>query len=347
MKQSWRALVVARTPAGTPIVTSTCATTDAPTHYITRNRDIIDAQPFVEARKRYNLAPCTDYFFCFDPYLKRILRPVAFGTEMGRFNGVPAFSSHYESADYDAFAHESAYLSHLNGVYSGHKWQCVEYSRRYLIAVDDVTFPDVNMAYEIFDLPQFERITRRARHAGARCANGMRHCDKVAVDVVKCRNGQHPADDASMAAGLERPAPGCLLIWNYGGFFSFTGHVAVVTEVLEVADHLAGAAPCAAPDAARGGATSATSSAGGSSVGRRFIVRVAEQNVYDEHWGGRNYSRELPATINANGAFHIHDPSPQGGTVKGWIRALRPSDCAATSCGGGGGSSPSSTCFAS
>jgi len=80
-----------------------------------------------------------------------------------------------------------------------------------------------------------------------------------------------------------RPVAGCILIWNEGGEFKWTGHVAVVTAVTD------------------------------------SYVRVAEQNVHDMSWEGRDYSRQLAAVTDpATGAFHIHESYGKGGTIAGW-----------------------------
>ena len=48
-------------------------------------------------------------------------------------------------------------------------------------------------------------------------------------------------------------------------------------------------------------------------------VRIAEQNVHDMSWEGRDYSRELPAVADAaTGAFHVYDRYGKGGTITGW-----------------------------
>ncbi|MGE5768330.1 MAG: hypothetical protein ACM35H_14170, partial [Bacteroidota bacterium] len=61
-----------------------------------------------------------------------------------------------------------------------------------------------------------------------------------------------------------------LLIWNEGGDFDVTGHVAVVTEVLD------------------------------------GLVRFVEQNVEDKVWpAGQGFSRELRLTTDAEGCHWI------------------------------------------
>lgn len=173
--------------------------------------------------------------------------------------GVPAFSSDYKTIGImDIFKHRSSIFNHrYNGLYYGVKYQCVEFARRWLIHVHGITFSDVGMAYEIFDLPYAVRIQ-----------------DGSQIPWTNIRNGSSP-----------RPVPGSVLIWEEGGEFRDTGHVAIVTEV---SDHW---------------------------------VRVAEQNVNDTFWPeGRDYARELKVDYEPQtGNYYIHEHLwLHGGKILGW-----------------------------
>ena len=65
-----------------------------------------------------------------------------YGELIGTFNGVNAYSNQQGLLNSDE-------TNHYNGIYTGIKWQCVEYARRYLIVRHGITFSDVNNAYEI------------------------------------------------------------------------------------------------------------------------------------------------------------------------------------------------------
>ena len=65
-----------------------------------------------------------------------------FGTPLYSFNNVCAYSN----KSFDFISNESNYH---NGHFTGIKWQCVEYARRYLQIVFNVTFSQVESAYEI------------------------------------------------------------------------------------------------------------------------------------------------------------------------------------------------------
>ena len=182
--------------------------------------------------------------------------PEKFGTLLGHAPGqVPIYSSHYPSADAREYPDRESYRSVLDGVYMGYKWQCVEFARRWLYVNNGYVFDDVAMAYDIFALRHVTRLV-----------------DDQLLPLHSFRNGSQRA-----------PEPGCLLIWEEGGEFEVTGHVAVVTEVLENS------------------------------------IRFAEQNV--EHCklpDNRTWSRELPLHRDADGGYHIESAFADS-RIKGWV----------------------------
>jgi glutathionylspermidine amidase/synthetase len=183
-------------------------------------------------------------------------RPVSFGTALGvATGGVASYSSDYDSADDNEYPDRHSYRSYLDDVYLGYKWQCVEFARRWLYLNRGYVFDDVAMAYEIFQL----------------------------TDVVEIPGGRRlPLH--SFANGSKRwPEPGCLLIWNEGGEFSRTGHVAIVSEVF--------------PDR----------------------VRVAEQNFHHQLWpDGQDYAREIEARTTPDGEYWIRTSTGEG-RIRGWV----------------------------
>ena len=69
------------------------------------------------------------------------MEKVQWGTVVGTNNGVEAYSN---------YKPEDGYLkNYVNGVYTGNKYQCVEYARRWLILVKYITIPNVGCACEI------------------------------------------------------------------------------------------------------------------------------------------------------------------------------------------------------
>lgn len=179
-----------------------------------------------------------------------------FGAVLGIAPGdVPVFSCDYESADDDQLPNRQAYRSVVDGIYMGHKWQCVEFARRWLYLNYGYIFDDVAMAYDIFRLRS--------------------------VSTVK--NGKTLPLHSFCNGSKRHPEPGCMVIWDEGGEFETTGHVAIVTEVTP--EH----------------------------------VRLVEQNVRNQVWPeGHNYSREIKAKITDNGEFWL-ECSFGDATILGWV----------------------------
>jgi glutathionylspermidine amidase/synthetase len=65
-----------------------------------------------------------------------------FGDKIGTFNGVDAYSNQRDETN-------SLDPNYYKGIYTGQKWQCVEFARRYLIINEGITFSDVDSAFEI------------------------------------------------------------------------------------------------------------------------------------------------------------------------------------------------------
>jgi glutathionylspermidine amidase/synthetase len=111
----------------------------------------------------------------------------------------------------------------------------------------------------------------------------------MAYDIFRLRSVRCVENGArlplrSFRNGAKRPPePGCLLIWNEGGEFEVTGHVAIVTEVFPKRIH------------------------------------CIEQNVENRVWpDGQTYSRELPVTPRADGGYWI-DCSYGDAEILGWV----------------------------
>jgi glutathionylspermidine amidase/synthetase len=182
--------------------------------------------------------------------------PAKFGTVLGVAPGnVPAYSSDYTTADPRELPDRHAFRSYVDGIYMGYKWQCVEFARRWLYLNKGYIFDDVAMAYEIFRL----RSVRVVR-------------DNSRLPLRSFRNGSK-----------RHPEPDCLLIWEEGGEFEHTGHVAVVTEVT--------------PD----------------------YIRFVEQNVGHRVWPeGKNYAREIKAKLTEDGEYWL-ECSFGDATILGWV----------------------------
>lgn len=69
---------------------------------------------------------------------------------VGVWNGVSIYSNNRYSTNLNN-------SNYYNGIYTGIKWQCVEFARRYLIITHGITFSDVTSAFQIPDA-KFTRI---------------------------------------------------------------------------------------------------------------------------------------------------------------------------------------------
>lgn len=88
-----------------------------------------------------------------------------------------------------------------NGTYTGIKWQCVEYARRWLLVNKGVVYGDVDVAADIWGLDSVTRVK-----------------DKTEIKMISYPNGNE-----------KPPEVGDLLI--YAKAYLKTGHVAVISKV--------------------------------------------------------------------------------------------------------------------
>jgi len=179
-----------------------------------------------------------------------------FGTLLGMASGdVPVYSSDCASADDEVLPDRQAYRSYVDGIFMGYKWQCVEFARRWLYQNKGYIFDNVAMAYDIF-------LLRSVRHIG----------DNTMLPLHSFRNGSR-----------RLPEPGCMLIWDEGGEYEETGHVAIVSEVFN------------------------------------DRIRIVEQNLDHRVWpAGQDFSRELKARLDVNGGYWI-ECSFDDVLILGWV----------------------------
>ena len=178
-----------------------------------------------------------------------------FGTLLGYApGGVAIYSSNYSSLNPQDYPDDATFRSYIGNEYMGHKWQCVEFARRFLFLTYGFVFTDVGMAYEIFSLRFLREVVNDNILPLQAFANGAR----------------------------RPPIAGSLLIWQKGGEFKHTGHVAVITQL----------------------------------VGNK--VRIAEQNVIHSPLPqGQQWTRELTLEVN-DGRYTIKDTFADT-EILGWM----------------------------
>jgi len=104
-----------------------------------------------------------------------------------------------------AFSNENSnhQANYYQGIYTGFKYECVEFVRRWLIIVYDITFESVDHAKDIYELNHFNSITDSPNK----------------IQIKKCINGS------------DKISFGDLIIWTNQGEFKKYGHVAVVVKI--------------------------------------------------------------------------------------------------------------------
>ncbi len=168
--------------------------------------------------------------------------------------GVAIYSSDYSSLDPQEYEDDAVFRSYIDDEYMGHKWQCVEFARRFLFLNYGVVFTDVGMAWEIFSLRFLREVVN----------------DNI-LPLQAFPNGSPRA-----------PVAGALLIWDKGGEFKDTGHVAIITQL----------------------------------HGNK--VRIAEQNVIHSPLPqGQQWTRELEMVVE-NGCYTLKDTFDDT-TILGWM----------------------------
>lgn len=125
-------------------------------------------------------------------------------SHFGKVNGQSFLTTAYSNCSSYCVSKQDNFVE-LKGnqkIFSGMKWQCVEYARRWLIENKHKTFSDVEYAYHIWNLKYAEDIDTKKK-----------------VPLLKFKN-RH---------STTRPQIGDLLI--YSNKLAVTGHVAVIVGI--------------------------------------------------------------------------------------------------------------------
>jgi hypothetical protein len=99
-----------------------------------------------------------------------------FGTHLGINNNVPGYSNQESSLE----SNESNYIGE---VYSGMKWQCVEYARRWIIINKSLTFPSVSCASDIWHMNYLISLSNNEEKNLYKIPNGSK-CPPKAGDLI-------------------------------------------------------------------------------------------------------------------------------------------------------------------
>lgn len=86
-----------------------------------------------------------------------------FNTIIGSNRGVVAYSNCNDKCinrKDEGVYYPKLITDYLDDVYTGMRWQCVEYARRWLITHKGASFESIDAAYEIFDLKTVKDLTK-------------------------------------------------------------------------------------------------------------------------------------------------------------------------------------------
>lgn len=134
-----------------------------------------------------------------------------FGELLGEAFGVPAFSNCNDTTTSDESNHVS-YGHTGHRVYTGMKWQCVEYARRFMLLHDGCLFDNVSGAVDIWDLKHVKVMSSDLNQPYRNETRSFRRFFN--------HNSTYP------------PAIGDLVIWSVQKDMPY-GHVGVVVGVSE------------------------------------------------------------------------------------------------------------------
>ena len=131
-----------------------------------------------------------------------IKKYIQFGKTIGINNNVPAKNNNKTNFDHDL----KNYIVINNKIYyTGVRWECVEYVRRWLITVKHITFDNIPNAIDMFD-----NIVLRTL-----CDKRINHKSIMKKDIKK---------------NFHLIEPGTLVIYDKQ-HYPITGHVAVVVDI--------------------------------------------------------------------------------------------------------------------
>lgn len=143
--------------------------------------------------------------------------------------------------------------NYYNQIYTGLKYECVEFARRWLIIVYKITFESVDHAKDIYELNNFNSLTNPS----------------VKINIKKYNNINN----------INNISYGDLIIWTNQGEFNLHGHVAIVVKT------------------------------------KNNHIYIAEQNITNQSWNGKKYSRKL--LFHNNILVDTYYPDTK---ILGWIK---------------------------
>lgn len=124
-----------------------------------------------------------------------------FGTVLGSYEGVEAFSNGSDKY----FSREQNFSEE---VFTGIKYQCVEYARRWLIQVKGLSFHSIPMAADIWTLKYFTQLKTDKLIPLYKFPNGSPTPPKEGTVLIWHRNEDCPPGHVAIIAGVHADAEG-------------------------------------------------------------------------------------------------------------------------------------------
>ncbi|OMJ65197.1 hypothetical protein SteCoe_38851 [Stentor coeruleus] len=118
-----------------------------------------------------------------------------FGVLLGSYKGVEGYSN--RKAKWPGRA------NYVNGYFTGYKYQCVEYVRRWLIKVKHLLFKDISCAYQIWDLNKVKNILTKSILPLIRIPNGSLIPPIVDALLIYAREPENPTGHVAIISVVD------------------------------------------------------------------------------------------------------------------------------------------------
>ena len=115
--------------------------------------------------------------------------------------------------------------NYINGYFSGLKWQCVEFARRYLIVSDKISFQEIETAEDIFRLNYFFNLSDNTLISINKYVNGSMVLPHVGSLLIWSKSKELKFADNSK--GIIQPS----LDKDANQLYLKYGHVAIITSI--------------------------------------------------------------------------------------------------------------------
>ena len=132
--------------------------------------------------------------------IQSVLCQQPFGTILGKNNEVIAYSNNGGDLNPEGYHYDN----YIEDIFSGLKYECVEYSRRWLISVKNLTFPALPCASDIWHLEQVSDIYSENAVKLNRIQNGAKCPPEPGDLLIYAKNPSAPYGHVAVVIGVEK-----------------------------------------------------------------------------------------------------------------------------------------------